>query len=432
MSLKSFGRGSWGLRIFSVMVLGAGLLPIEVRSDSVGVRYEQDRERAPGNDAFTVLRLGQINADLHLAQSGAFWRLKLQGLGDVIGSQKPDSTYIDRVFQSVATNKDLKNSIEDKTKDKWFLHQAGAYQRHGRTKVLYSPQIFHWYRPQSQTIDFVNLPQQAHDPTNTPQPAAFNHQRIEVIDARTIRMAYRWSHQSPGYPVLDHFNFPWLALNKDKLGHLFVLDPSGTRMERQEIGIWNDTLYTDATMGNDKLSAIGFYSSPKADEGNGITLVFPKSGNDYLYRVGQTPDGKDMVLSRIPNHVVLRPWQTIDSGDLYVVFGNRSVAESTLAGLAARVSATVKVTAQPFVYLVSARDAKAGKTMYSTMPFFGVKGEELLRSNLDDIKLVAGSQSMKCHNSKRLDALAKHPLRVVRKQDRSWCRTSPYGLIDLR
>lgn len=414
-------------------------------ADNLNVSYEADSSSEPVSDRFRVLHLRSVNAKLHVAQSGAIWKLSLNGLGDITGAQKPDNLHIDRVFQSIGTNKDLKEARE-----KWFLHQAGVYHRHGRPNILFSPQLFHWYRPTSQTIDIVNLPQQAHDPRNAPNYAIFNHQKIQVINERTIRMSYRWTHQGPGSPQLDHFNFPWAVFSSDKVPHLGFLSSTGDgivtpeqkKLESNdfETGFWREHTYSDAQLGDGSIAAVGFYSSRAANQGNGITLVFPHTAEQYATRVGHGVEGDPiMVLSRIPRGSVLRNGETLDSGDFYVIFGNRSEANRTIAQIAALESQSLKSAPQPYVFLLSAFDSLRKRTLFSSLPFWRMRGAELLQSNLRNFRLAGLSRSSTCPKAKRFMPLVKSWVPPKRRKsllfyppDRWRCYESPYGLLDMR
>ncbi len=430
MTRHNTGKIGALLFVWVALQFGAGT---ESLGDNANFSYSQDRTSNPRADAFTLLHLKSIGARVHIAGSGAIWRLSLRGLGDITGTQKRDSLYIDRVFQSVGTRTELKKARHEneKIKSPWFLHQAGVYHRHDRPGILFAPKIFHWFRPDSGTIDLINLPQQAHDPRGAPKYGIINHQRIQVVDDRILKMSYRWTNQAPGSPVLDRFNFPWAAFNQDLLPHLAVLNRSGDRLTLQKSELWDDTTFRDGTTGDERFSAFGFYSSAHENRGNGITFVFPKTSDDCFYRVGHTPKDRTMVLVRLPQRAELRAGTTIDSGDFFVIFGNRSEAQQALARIAADTHPTLHSGPQPYQFILSSFDSMQRKRLLSTLPAFKMRGLELLQSNLSSFDLVGVARTFDCPNSSRLIRL-QSPRRIVRPADRWLCLESPYELLDIR
>lgn len=148
-----------------------------------------------------------------------------------------------------------------------------------------------------------------------------------------------------------------------------------------------------------------------------------------------------MVLSRIPTAIVLRNGETLDSGDFYVIFGNRSEASQTIAQIAALESQPLKSSPRPYIFLLSARDAARKKMLFSSVPFWGMqKGAvELLQSNLGEFRLIGLSKSWECSAPSRFQPLVQSWVRPKQRDsllfyppDRWRCYASPYGLIDLR
>jgi len=390
--------------------------------------YTADSTRDSSNDGFSVLQFPKIDSRIHFAQSGAIWKLHLGELGNIIGAQHADSLFIDRVIQSVATQKAIKNST-----GKWFMHQAGVYKRHGRERVYFSPQIFHWARPTTNTIDFLNLPQQAHDPSQSNNNYAyFNHQKIEVLTERSFKMIYRWTHQGEVSPRLDHFNFPWAVFDRKKLPFLGILDSDGQRISRVASKAWNETMMSDASMGSKTLSAVGFYSQAEHDKGTGITFVFPKNGDSAQYRVGHSETEDIMVLSRIPKNVNLNYGSTIDSGDIYVLLGNRKQAEEELAKLDTTNFKTISVAAQKYFHILKYQDRKTKKMLFSRVPYFEKNGYELVKSNLGSFQLYGGSHTQNCSKKAKLLDLEDRKNFKVRRADRQLCSYSPYYYLDIR